>query len=473
MAVLDADAGEIVIRVVYDGPPEAGKTTSLRALAGSLSQLAVTPEEDGGGRTAWFDWMEYTGGRFEGCRIRCQIVSVPGQPALAGRRRALLDGADVVVCVADSSPAGWEASTAHLFGLRRELADGRDPPLGVVLQANKRDVPGAAGLDELRARLGREAWNIGVVESVAADGTGIREAFVYAVRLALDRVRELMTRRTLRTGRPELGSADELLALMRDRERPPVIESAPDSVAAALLREVLAAEHGEQRAPSPLPPAPHAAPLAPDAGVPSGAIWPPVEGRAILNEVAQHPLVPRRLSSGDWAAGLGSGWRVVSSKDAAYPGLDQGRAALLQWARLHALSLPVISPRRCVVLADAGDGTWRLWQIVRAEESLRELVSQALLEPSEAQVGARLRQAAQLLLDADRRLAQAPCALSCNLDSVGVVDGLGVYVGLMPDLAHVHEPDPAARASPQVLLRTQLAPLIQDLPGHAELLTGG
>jgi hypothetical protein len=79
MAILDTDANEIVIRVVYDGPPEAGKTTSMRALAGSLSQTTVTPAEDANGRTLWFDWMEYVGGRYEGSRIRCQIVSVPGQ----------------------------------------------------------------------------------------------------------------------------------------------------------------------------------------------------------------------------------------------------------------------------------------------------------------------------------------------------------------------------------------------------------
>ena len=34
MAVVDSEAGEVVIRVVYDGPPEAGKTTSrIRMLA--------------------------------------------------------------------------------------------------------------------------------------------------------------------------------------------------------------------------------------------------------------------------------------------------------------------------------------------------------------------------------------------------------------------------------------------------------
>src|SRR5262245_20691924 len=103
MAVIATDVSEIVIRLVYDGPPDAGKTTSLRALAGSLARPTYTPAEAGDGRTLWFDWMEYTGGRFEGCQIRCQIVSVPGQRELIARRRRVIEGADVVVFVGNSS----------------------------------------------------------------------------------------------------------------------------------------------------------------------------------------------------------------------------------------------------------------------------------------------------------------------------------------------------------------------------------
>jgi len=461
MAVLDGDANEIVIRVVYDGPPEAGKTTSLRALSSSLAQRAVSPEEGGDGRTLWFDWMEYVGGRYEGCRIRCQIVSVPGQPGLAERRRLLLAGADVVVCVADSTPAAWGRSLAHLTTLQADLA-GATPPLGVVLQVNKRDVLDAVCLDDVRALMVGQRAAVGVVESIAADGTGIREAFIYAVRLALDRVRELMIRSELHSGPPDIASADELLAYLRGREagaRAPRVESSEASVAASLLHEVLAVEAAAGRAP-PGPPAPGSAPRPPDAAVPSGAIWPPVEGRAILYEVSQQGLMPRQLSSGDWAAGLGSGWRVVSCRDAQYASLDLGRAALIQWARLHALSLAVISPRRCIVVADGGDG-WRLWQIVHAEESLRDLLQQALREPSADAAAYRLCQTAQLLLDADRKLSHAPCALTCSIDSVGATDGVAVYIGLMPDAGAVVEPHPEIRASPPALLRMQLGPLVQ------------
>src|SRR5262245_23954540 len=200
MAVLDTARSEIVIRVVYDGPPEAGKTTSMRALAASLAQRTLSPEEDPAGRTLWFDWMEYVGGRFEGCQIRCQIVSVPGQAELVRRRHALLEAADVVVFVGDSTPSRWALALGYLSDLRRAL----QPTIGVVFQANKRDAVDRIGLDEIRLRIGDARWSIGIVESVAADGTGIREAFVYAVRLALDRVREQMSRGALPHGPPEL-----------------------------------------------------------------------------------------------------------------------------------------------------------------------------------------------------------------------------------------------------------------------------
>src|SRR5215468_10552355 len=173
MALLHSEANEIVIRLVYDGPPEAGKTTSLRSLAGSLAQPSHTPAEDPDGRTLWFDWMEYVGGRFEGCRIRCQIVSVPGQRALAARRHRVLEGADVVIFVGDSAAREVPRTLAYLFELRDILAaaTAATAPVGVILQANKRDLADAVPLDDLRAALAHASWPICVVESIAADGT--------------------------------------------------------------------------------------------------------------------------------------------------------------------------------------------------------------------------------------------------------------------------------------------------------------
>jgi signal recognition particle receptor subunit beta len=165
VALLDVERNLIVLRVVYDGPPEAGKTTSLRALAGSLGQELQSPAERGG-RTLYFDWMDYTGGRFEGYQIRCQIVSVPGQEELGFRRRHLLREADVIVFVADSSAARFEDTVRVLAELPRVTADVAPPPVGVIVQANKRDLPEALPMVDLRTRLREHGLNMGVVESV-------------------------------------------------------------------------------------------------------------------------------------------------------------------------------------------------------------------------------------------------------------------------------------------------------------------
>src|SRR6202048_4987079 len=210
MAVLDPRSDAVVIRVVYDGAPMAGQSTSVGALVRGLGSHVFTPAEVGG-RTLYFDWLDYTGGLFEGHRIRCQIISVPGQATLAPRRRRLLESADAIVFVGDSSPAGFDADRGYLGGLCRVLEQLPGPPVGVVLQSNKRDHANAVPVAKIRSMLDDMGMRIGVVESVAIDGTGIREAFVFAVRLALDRVRELMRAGQLQTARPDVDSAQELL----------------------------------------------------------------------------------------------------------------------------------------------------------------------------------------------------------------------------------------------------------------------
>ncbi|HEY5938483.1 MAG TPA: hypothetical protein VIU61_27720, partial [Kofleriaceae bacterium] len=391
---------------------------------------------------------------------------------------------DVIIFVGDSARARWDLTLEYLLELRQI----RDDNVGIVFQANKRDFADAVPLDEIRARLGDGRWDIGTVESVAADGTGIREAFVYGVRLALDRVREQTTRGMLREGRPEHMSPADLLAHMQRAEltalrgadledtieraievamaAPPTVESNPQSLAAALIQEVLAAEVDATPVLPPIPtPRRFAAPRPPDASVPSGAIWPPVEGRTILLEVAQIELVPRRHNNGDWSAGLGTGWRLVSKRDAHFESLDIGRNALVQWARLHAACTSILSPRRCIVLAATGDGRWRLWQIVRAEESLRELVERS--SPQQELIDS-LCQTAQLLVEVHERLATAPCELPCRLDTIGACDASGMYIGLMPEMP-VEPTRP--RLSAAALLASELGPILAlDLAEHRAAL---
>jgi len=431
VALLDRDRNLIVLRVVYDGPPEAGKTTSLRALGTSLGQPLYTPAEEAG-RTLFFDWMDYTGGRFEGYQLRCQIVSVPGQRELLARRRKLLSEADVVVFVADTTASRLSESLAMLRELPRLLAgtahDDDPLPLGVVLQANKRDRDDAVPLPELREAV-RGVTSAAIVESVAADGTGIRESFVLSVRLALDRVREQLRTQRIDVGAPPIDSGPQLFSLMRGIEPERVAPSAAPLVAQVLAEN----EEPPWRAPdleSALLAATHD-PRPPDASAPAGAIWPPVDGRVILHEATSTPLGVRRLKGGGFTAGLGGAFRLYSADDACFSDLDTGRETLVRWARLHVACHAFLSSSRCVVLAATGHGSFRLWQIVRVEPTLRGWLEDVDRLPTH-EAALRLVDAATLLADADAAMERAGIALPCSLDTIGRADHRAVYVGLMP-----------------------------------------
>jgi signal recognition particle receptor subunit beta len=372
MAVIDPHSGAIVIRIAYDGAPMAGKTTSVRALGRGLNSPVITPAEVSG-RTLYFDWLDYTGGRFEGRSIRCQIISVPGQASLASRRRHLLEQADVVVYVGDSTRTGFEADRAQLQDLCGLLAAREQPPVGLILQANKRDQPDAVPLEQIRELLDTLGLNVGVMESVATDNHGVRETFVFAVRLALDRVGELMREGRLITAQPDCNDAGELLAQIRGGEADNLDQAfstemangvARDSLVSDALAEVVA----EQAIDVPSADAnvdPDAMPRAPDGRVPSGLVWPPVDGRLILNELSGARVQLSRSPRGDWYGSANNRWRLLSPADAHYGDVDSGRAFLMNSARAQAARSPGSVVDRCVVLAPDGAGRFRLWNVDR------------------------------------------------------------------------------------------------------------
>jgi hypothetical protein len=481
VARLTPERDALVVRLVYDGLPRAGKTTSLRALADGMARAVFSPPGDardagnagdagdagkagntGGagdiGRTLYFDWLEYVGGNFEGIPIRCQIVSVPGQPDLAARRRALLSEADAVVLVVDSLPEHLPAIQAHLGELREILAAQPAPRPGVVVQANQRDRPEACPLAVLNAELGLAGLT--VVESVATENRGVRDGFILAVRLALDRARELLRLGSLEAGVGSTDDPDALLAWLQalegDRPEAEVAESpasAPSSAAST------------PSTPSTLASAKSRVPRLPDSGAPSGWVWPPVDGRMILHAASAFGAPPRRTRDGSWRCTSTVGL-FHSMPRHEFEDLEAGKEALVRWASLHAESLDRLSSQRAIALAETGWGTWRLWQVVRAEESLRQRLQAGLRQASAARAAALLCAAGARLLAA-RAVFGAPPPLPSQLHLVGEAGERPIYIGLLPPPDW--KPGAAERAlSGAALVRRELKPLLAPAPGEVE-----
>jgi len=180
-----------IVRIVYDGPGVAGKTTNLKRICdvipSSRRSEMYTPAELKG-RTMFFDWLELDGPTQAGVSLKFQLITVPGQVQRAYRRKPLIEMADVVAFVCDSSPAQIP-DTMRTFSRLRALMRRRTEKLPLVVQANKQDVEGALTPDKLRKRLKLEA-TVPVISATAVNGGGVKETLMTAIRAGVLAMRE-------------------------------------------------------------------------------------------------------------------------------------------------------------------------------------------------------------------------------------------------------------------------------------------
>lgn len=220
MARFDAQKGEIVVRIVYDGLATAGKTTNLRALYEAFSHRATggvyAPAETRTGRTLYFDWLELFVGHLDDWPLRCQILTVPGQFVYAHRRFHLLKEIDGVVLVCESTERGLASGKIALAFLHKALASSGNDAAPIVLQANKQDVAGALAPEAFAAALDFKPQ--AVIGAVASTGDGVRPTLLRTLDFVRADVRARLGDRAPEELPRHSESADQLYAALVDSE---------------------------------------------------------------------------------------------------------------------------------------------------------------------------------------------------------------------------------------------------------------
>lgn len=188
MSMINYASREINCKLVYYGPGLGGKTTNLEYVynkvnpetRGKLISLATEQE-----RTLFFDFLPVDLGSIRGFKTRFHLYTVPGQVYYNASRRLILKGVDGLVFVADSQAERMDANIAALENLYENLSDyGYDPyQLPIVLQWNKRDLPNAVPVDELRRQL--NPMGLPEYEAVAVNGVGVFDTLKAVSKLVL------------------------------------------------------------------------------------------------------------------------------------------------------------------------------------------------------------------------------------------------------------------------------------------------
>ena len=181
MSLINHRTREIHVKIVYYGPGLGGKTTNIKMLHERLPAdrrgrlLTIATEQE---RTLFFDFMPVELGPVNGFITRFHLYTVPGQIYYRRSRRAVLQGVDGIVFVADSQRDREQDNAESLADMHQLLGNVGLSPVQIarlprVIQYNKRDVPGAIAVERMRATLNPE--RLPDFEAVACDGKGVSE----------------------------------------------------------------------------------------------------------------------------------------------------------------------------------------------------------------------------------------------------------------------------------------------------------
>jgi hypothetical protein len=194
MSFINYSSREINCKIVYYGPGLCGKTTNLQwiynktnpELKGKMISLATETE-----RTLFFDFLPLALGQIRGFKTRFHLYTVPGQVFYDASRKLILKGVDGVVFVADSQNERMEANIESLDNLRINLAEqGADlERTPFVIQYNKRDLPNAAPLEQMRKLLNPKAMPD--FEACATSGKGVFETLKAVARSILQDLKQM------------------------------------------------------------------------------------------------------------------------------------------------------------------------------------------------------------------------------------------------------------------------------------------
>ena len=192
MSFINYSSREINCKIVYYGPGLCGKTTNLQYIynktnpeaKGKMISLATETE-----RTLFFDFLPLSLGEIRGFKTRFHLYTVPGQVFYDASRKLILKGVDGVVYVGDSQMERMEANIESLENLRQNLQEqGYDlNKIPYVVQYNKRDLPNAVAVEELRPLI--NPMNVPDFEANARSGVGVFDTLKAVSKLVLNELK--------------------------------------------------------------------------------------------------------------------------------------------------------------------------------------------------------------------------------------------------------------------------------------------
>lgn len=192
MALVNQAKREINAKIVFFGPAQAGKATSLKHVFNKLKPefrgaMKVMNVQDA--RMLFFDFTPPGDGNVDGFRVRFHLYTVSGSNVDPAAWKMVLKGVDGVVFVADSAPQQQEQNRRSMDELVSFLQGYGQSLVSVptVLQLNKSDLPDAIAPADLERTLNPS--RLPSFKTSSQNGDGVLQALMALVKTVLTGLR--------------------------------------------------------------------------------------------------------------------------------------------------------------------------------------------------------------------------------------------------------------------------------------------
>lgn len=250
MVLFNHATREMTAKIVYYGPGLCGKTTNLMVIFDKLDpknrgkMLSLATKTD---RTLFFDLLPVDIGKVGPFNLKIQLYTVPGQVFYNETRKLVLKGADSVVFVADSQPSMVESNRESFANLLENLQENEIDPneIPIIIQYNKRDIPGVLEVETLEEELGFEGYPS--KEASALRGDGVMETFTLATKITAKHLINKLQGKP--TAKPAVEKKEKKAKKVAAPEAAPESIAAPEPAAAAPTENPFASSFAEPSQP--------------------------------------------------------------------------------------------------------------------------------------------------------------------------------------------------------------------------------
>jgi hypothetical protein len=183
-------------------------------------------------------------------------------------------------------------------------------------------------------------------------------------------------------------------------------------------------------------------PLLPNKDIAARDLCPLKEGRIILKNITNKDLQPVENNK-EWLITIEKQWQLLSSRNDICDNYNIARQKLSNAVQIQRDLKIHISKQRCLAITETDDKEqWRLWQLVKIEQTLAQLLIDAYAKKDAKKIATMLFIVADKFFTACTQFSQLEIQLPLALNNLALEENKIIFTGFVLADANVPQIDP-------------------------------